>query len=323
MKVNNRLMVILFVSLLAISAIAFFATPVNAQATNLTAKATITTTNNGVGQASSYVFTLQNTGTANLGSANITVPMGATGYHSVRNVAITQQPGGQNWNVTVSPKDDVNPEGAFIYLLGSGEGLTSNQSVAFSFDATNAQVEGIYSWNVGISQSTSPDALNSPDGNIRTESSLVITSILPALAITGIALGIAFLNSGLNRVLINYFVGWEQYHVMQKEMKEHRDQTMAAARANDKKQMEKLKRKQSQINAMQSKMMKPQMLQFGISFLYLIVWFLVLTPTFQSISMAYLPGFGPIPVFYLYPLVSVFFGMLSSRLIGIMPIDPK
>jgi uncharacterized membrane protein (DUF106 family) len=98
---------------------------------------------------------------------------------------------------------------------------------------------------------------------------------------------------------------------------------MAAARANDKKQMEKLKKKQSQINNMQSKMLKPQMVQFGISFVYLIVWFLVLTPTFQNISMAYLPGFGPIPVFYLYPVLSLFLGLLSSRIIGIMPIDTQ
>ena len=36
-----------------------------------------------------------------------------------------------------------------------------------------------------------------------------------------IALGIAFINTALNRVLINYFIGWEQYRVMQKEMNEY------------------------------------------------------------------------------------------------------
>jgi uncharacterized membrane protein (DUF106 family) len=143
------------------------------------------------------------------------------------------------------------------------------------------------------------------------------------LEILGIAAGIAFLNSGLNRVLINYFIGWEQYRVMQKEMNEFRQEQMAAARANDKKQMEKLKKRQSQITNMQSKMMKPQMVQFGISFVYLIVWFLVLTPTFQDISLAYLPGFGPLPVFYLYPVLSLFLGLLTSRIIGIMPIDTQ
>ncbi len=170
----------------------------------------------------------------------------------------------------------------------------------------------------------------------------VVTSLpIATLIIMGISAGIAFLNSGVNRVLINYFIGWQQYRVMQKEMAEYRHETMAAARANDKKQMEKLKKKQSQINNMQSKMMKPQMLQFGISFVYLIVWFLVLTPTFGTTPMAFIPGIGTIanshnivggvvqpdavlnaiPVFYWYPICSLFFGLLSSRIIGIMPLD--
>ena len=66
----------------------------------------------------------------------------------------------------------------------------------------------------------------------------VFTSLPTAtLIVMGISAGIAFLNSGINRVLINYFIGWEQYRVMQKEMAEYRSETMAAARANDKKQM--------------------------------------------------------------------------------------
>lgn len=149
------------------------------------------------------------------------------------------------------------------------------------------------------------------------------------LIIMGIAAGIAFLNSGINRVLINYFVGWEQYRVMQKEMAEYRSETMAAMRAGDKKQVEKLKKKDSQIKNMQAKMLKPQMVQFGISFVYLIVWFLVLTPVFQSAPMAFIPGIGTvasptpnaIPVFWWYPICSLFFGLLSSRIIGIMPIE--
>jgi len=307
----NKVLFIFLVSLMAISAVA---SPVFAQSSNLTAQATIIATNDSVGEAASYTFTIQNTGTANLGSANITVPFGPAGYHTIRNI---QQPASQNWNITLSG------DGAFILLLDSGDGLSTGQSVYFSFDGVNPQAEASYIWTVGISTSTTPEALNTPDGHITVTSTVAISSILPALAILGIALGIAFLNSGLNRILINYFVGWEQYHVMQKEMKEHRQEMMAAARANDKKQMEKLKRKQSQINNMQSKMMKPQMLQIGISFLYLIVWFLVLIPTFQNTSMAYLPGFGPIPVVYLYPLLSVFLGLVAQRVIGIMPIEPR
>jgi uncharacterized membrane protein (DUF106 family) len=96
---------------------------------------------------------------------------------------------------------------------------------------------------------------------------------------------------------------------------------MAAARANDKKQMEKLKKKQSQVNAMQSKMLKPQMVQFAISFLYIFVWFLVLTPTFGNTSMVYIPGIGALPVIYWYPICSFFLGLLGSRILGIMPLE--
>ena len=105
---------------------------------------------------------------------------------------------------------------------------------------------------------------------------------------------------------------------------------MKAMRANDKKQVEKLKKKESQVKNMQAKMVKPQMVQFGISFVYLIVWFLVLTPTFGGTTMAFIPGIGKIvshtpnaiPVFYWYPICSFFFGLLSSRVLGIMPIEP-
>lgn len=173
--------------------------------------------------------------------------------------------------------------------------------------------------------------------------SLAITSLpLATIIIMIIAAAIAFLNSGINRVLINYFVGWEQYRVMQKEMSEYRSETMKAMRANDKKQVEKLKKRESQVKNMQAKMVKPQMVQFGISFVYLIVWFLVLTPTFGPQPMAYIPGLGTvagahnvvngivdpsaqlnaIPVFYWYPICSFFFGLLSSRILGIMPIEP-
>jgi uncharacterized membrane protein (DUF106 family) len=164
----------------------------------------------------------------------------------------------------------------------------------------------------------------------------IVSIPIATLIVMGIAAGIAFLNTGVNRLLINHFIGWEQYRVMQKEMAEFRSESMAAARAGDKKQMEKLKKRQSQVNNMQAKMMKPQMLQFGISFVYLVVWFFVLTPTFGSTPMAYLPGIGTagnafvvvgqpiadaIPVFWWYPICSLFFGILSSRLIGTLPME--
>ena len=163
---------------------------------------------------------------------------------------------------------------------------------------------------------------------------------IATVLIMGISIVIAFVNTGINRLLINYFVGWNQYRVMQKEMTEYRQETMKAMRANDKKQVEKLKKRESQIKSMQAKMAKPQLVQFGISFVYIIVWIFILTPTFGSNPVAYIPGIGTIanahlvvdgvagpaipnalPVFFWYPICSFFFGLLSSRIMGIMPIE--
>jgi len=153
---------------------------------------------------------------------------------------------------------------------------------------------------------------------------------LSTFAIMGVSIVVAFINSGVNRLLVSHFIGWEQYKSMQKEMAEWRSQQMAAARANDKKQLEKLKKKESQIMNMQKQMAKPQLILFGISFVYIIVWIFVLTPTFGTTTVAYLPGFesifvfgkhGAMGVFYWYPICSLLFGTLASRILGILPID--
>jgi uncharacterized membrane protein (DUF106 family) len=130
---------------------------------------------------------------------------------------------------------------------------------------------------------------------------------------------ITFANTGLNRFLVSRFVGWEAYRTMQKEMSEYRSQQMAAARANDKKQLEKLKKKESQILNMQKKMAKPQMLQLGFTLVYFLIW-PVLTGFFPG-TVVYVPGFGPQPFYIWYLLCSFFFGTLASRLIGTLPME--
>jgi uncharacterized membrane protein (DUF106 family) len=274
----------------------------------------ISAKNAGVSQDTSNTFTINNGGPANIGGVNITIPVGGNDYTNLRNPVITEQPASQNWTIT--------QKNNFVLLYGSSQGLNPGQNITFTFDATNPKIAGNYRFAISANENTSIDALNTPEFTSSTTSSIQINSITAAILIFLIAAGIAFANTAINRVLINYFVGWEQYRVMQKEMNEYRQQTMAAARANDKKQMEKLKRRQSQINAMQSKMMKPQMVQFGISFLYIFIWFFVLTPTFGNTSMAFVPGFGPISVIYWYPICSFFLGLLGSRILGIMPLEP-
>ncbi len=94
---------------------------------------------------------------------------------------------------------------------------------------------------------------------------------------------------------------------------------MAAARANDKKQLEKLKKKESQIMNMQKKMAKPQLLLFGLSMVYFFV-FPVLTGLFP-LPVVSVPGFGQQPFFIWYFLCSFFFSTLSSRIWGILPME--
>lgn len=158
--------------------------------------------------------------------------------------------------------------------------------------------------------------------------SLVITAApIATLIIMAVALGIAVLNSVINRALVSHFIGWDRYRAMQREMSEYRRETMAAARANDKKQLEKLKKKDSQIQHMNAQMMKPQMIQMGISFLYIIVWWFFLIPVFGTLQdgspnyVAYVPGFGPITVLYWYPIASFFCALLIQRVLNIMPIE--
>lgn len=154
-----------------------------------------------------------------------------------------------------------------------------------------------------------------------TELSWLVSAPGATVVIMAIALVIAIVNTTINRALISYFVGWDKYRTMQKEMAEYRKESMAAARSNDKKQMEKLKKRQSQINSMQAQMFKPQMVQLGISFIYIVVWWFVLIPLFGTTPVAAIPGFGSITVLYWYPIASFFLGLLMQRVLGTMPIE--
>jgi uncharacterized membrane protein (DUF106 family) len=144
---------------------------------------------------------------------------------------------------------------------------------------------------------------------------------IATIVIMLICIGVSFFNSGLNRFLIDRFVGWGQYREMQKEIAEHRKQTTQAMRSKDKKALEKLKRKESQILNMQKKMAKPQLVLFAISFSYIFIWWFVLTPLYGINIVAYIPGYGPVNVFYWYFICSFLFGTLASRVLGIMPIE--
>jgi len=151
----------------------------------------------------------------------------------------------------------------------------------------------------------------------------LLTPEAPAAAITImlICIAVSLLNSSINRLLVGHFVGLEQYKSMQKELSEYRSQTTQAIRKKDQKLMEKLKKKEPQILNMQKKMMKPQMILFFLSFSYLFIWWFLLLPIYSSNIVAYIPGIGAVTVFWWYFICSFLFGTLSSRVLGVMPIE--
>jgi uncharacterized membrane protein (DUF106 family) len=149
--------------------------------------------------------------------------------------------------------------------------------------------------------------------------------IITVPVVTLVIMAITFIMSTVfqttNRIIINRFLGWDNYRAMRKEISEFQKESMAAARANDKKQLEKIKKKQSQINAMNAKMMKPQMIQMAISFCYLPLW-LVLNPFLaqaqigDKFGVAVIPYFGPLPFFVWYMISSFFMGAMMMRIMG-------
>ncbi len=152
---------------------------------------------------------------------------------------------------------------------------------------------------------------------------MLITDIpVATVVIMLVAVAVSFLNMGIQRLLITRICGWEEYKVMRKETSEYQSELMRAMRANDTKRVEKLKKKESQIRNMQSKMMKPQMILLPISMSYIVIWYLFLIPTFGANAVAFVPGLAPagIPVIYWYMICSFFFGTLASRVVGVTPI---
>jgi len=319
MRLLNKMVIVLLCVLFTVSAVSLLTGSVKAATVGLNCQASISAGSSSVAQETSYTFTITNNGKTTIGSANITVPLG---YSNIGNPAVSQ-PTGQGWTATLQTIKTSSKTSYFILLYGSTQGFSPNQAVTFTFNARNPLPEGTYKWVVGINGNTTTTTVSVPQSVTTSATShIAISSILDATLILIIAVVIAFINTALNRVLINYFVGWEQYRVMQKEMNEYRQETMAAARVNDKKQMEKLKKRQSQITNMQAKMLKPQMVQLVIGFLYFFIWIFVLIPTYGITSMVYLPGIGALPVVYWYPIASFFLGLLTSRILGIMPIEP-
>jgi uncharacterized membrane protein (DUF106 family) len=168
-----------------------------------------------------------------------------------------------------------------------------------------------------VLQDVNTTTTDAKDFHIAAEGLAAIPIATALIMLVGV--GISFMNMGLNRALITKMIGWHEYRSMQKEISEYNSQRMAALRAKDEKTLEKLKKKDSQVQAMQTKMFKPQMVLIPITFIYLIIW-PALTGVFPF-SVAYVPGLGPQPFYIWYLICSFFFGTIASRIIGVTPIQ--
>jgi len=149
-----------------------------------------------------------------------------------------------------------------------------------------------------------------------------------------LALLISLLTSLANRLLTNP----EKLKASKKEIAEWNSELRQAQKANDKKTVEKLMKKQKQILQLQSKMTWQSMKVTLIFFVPLIlIWqFLggVYTTTgldgiSQPVPIAYFPGIGPalpIPIFntsviWWYLLCSMTFGTVFSHVFGLIEIS--
>jgi uncharacterized membrane protein (DUF106 family) len=206
------------------------------------------------------------------------------------------------------------------YLIYFGDKLVVNNTSAGYYVNTNFTVPSLQVGKYNITLQDATSGLNATQSF-----SLISTGIsaipLSTVLIMLIAVAISFINMTLNRLLINRMVGWEEYRSIQREVNDWRSQLMRATRANDKKLIEKLKKKESQITQMQMKISKPSFILIPISFSYILIWWFFLTPVYGANPVAYVPGIAAIPVFWWYMLCSFLFGTLAGRIIGVTPIQ--
>lgn len=203
----------------------------------------------------------------------------------------------------------------FLGDLSVFNGTSSGHTVDATFDVSPI-MPGPYNLTL---QDTTSSTVAMADESFSAAAEGFAAIPMATLLIMGVAVTISFANMGLNRGLITKMIGWHEYRSMQKEISEYNTQRMNAIRAKNEKALEKLKKKESQIQAMQTKMFKPQLLLLPITAVYFVIWPILIG--FFPFPVAYLPGFGAVPFFYWYLICSFFFGTIASRIIGVTPIQ--
>jgi len=253
--------------------------------------------------------------------------LGQTTGTSISSVAPSSASAGKTFNVTVTGTI-ATANGSFVIYFGDSKSTLIHDSKGNSIQINGTAVGNSVDGNLpvpalipGNYTVVLKDVTNGTEAAQTYHLAAEGISAIPmaAFLIMLVAVTISFLNMGLNRALITKMIGWHEYRSIQKEISEYNSQRMAALRSKDQKTVERLKKKESQIQAMQTKLFKPQLILIPITFIYLIIW-PFLTGVFPF-SVAYIPGFGPSPFFYWYLICSFFFGTIASRIIGVTPIQ--
>jgi hypothetical protein len=152
-KNDNSKKAIFLIALILISALSVISLEgVNAATISFTCAADLKTTNAGVSQSAQYTVIINNTGSAKMGSANITIPAGYTNLVA-SSVALTGYPSGQTWTATIIAQPTTTSNGTIV-LQGSANGLDHNQIITASFYVKNPAVVDQYQWLISANQNT-------------------------------------------------------------------------------------------------------------------------------------------------------------------------
>ena len=123
---------------------------------------------------------------------------------------------------------------------------------------------------------------------------------------------LTLLTSLVNRLLTNP----KELHAWRGEIKQWTDEFREASRTKDKKKLAKVEKQRARIMKLQQKMSWQSMKVSLLFFIpFLIIWQLLISIYREPV--AFLPGIGPLPIFYWYLLGSLFFSTLFSRAFGV------
>jgi uncharacterized membrane protein (DUF106 family) len=123
---------------------------------------------------------------------------------------------------------------------------------------------------------------------------------------------LTFLTSFVNRL----FTDPEQLRAWRKEIKEWTDEFKEAQRSKDKKKLAKVEKQKERIMKLQQKMSMQSMKVSLLFFIPFIIMWQVLVGIYRE-PVAFLPGFGPLPIVLWYFICSMFFSTMFSRALGV------